>query len=43
MTETQELDRELIRTLFDLRSSYNARSGGDVTADPYPRWHELRE
>ena len=43
MTETAELDRERIRTLFDLRSSYNARSGGDVSADPYPRWRQLRE
>ena len=37
------LDRERIRTLFDLRSSYNARSGGEFTADPYPVWHRLRE
>jgi cytochrome P450 len=37
------LDRERIRALFDLRSSYNARSGGDFTADPYPIWHRLRE
>jgi cytochrome P450 len=43
MSETQALDRARIRTLFDLRSSYNARSGGDFTADPYPIWHQLRE
>ncbi|OLT12143.1 cytochrome [Actinomadura sp. CNU-125] len=43
MTETQALDRERIRELFDLRSSYNQRMGGDFTADPYPVWHELRE
>ncbi len=29
--------------LFDLRSSYNAFSGGDYTDDPYPIWRELRE
>ncbi|MFD0855282.1 cytochrome P450, partial [Actinomadura adrarensis] len=43
MTETQALDRERIRELFDLRSSYNQRMGGDFTTDPYPIWHELRE
>ena len=37
------LDRDRIRVLFDLRSSYNAGSGGDITADPYPVWHRLRE
>jgi cytochrome P450 len=37
------LDPSRIRALFDLRSSYNARSGGDFTADPYPIWHRLRE
>jgi cytochrome P450 len=40
---TQTLDREELRRLFDLRSSYNAHSGGGYTDDPYPRWHELRE
>src|SRR5439155_19416632 len=40
---TQMLDREELRRLFDLRSSYNARSGGGYTDDPYPRWRELRE
>jgi cytochrome P450 len=37
------LDRERLRELFDLRSSYNVRSGGDYRDDPYPVWHELRE
>ncbi|MBL7494779.1 cytochrome P450 [Frankia sp. CNm7] len=36
------LDRDRIRELFDLRSSYNSFSGGDYTDDPYPVWHELR-
>ncbi|MFC5754458.1 cytochrome P450 [Actinomadura rugatobispora] len=43
MSETQALDRERLRHLFDLRSSYNVRMGGDFTADPYPVWRELRE
>ncbi|MGH3250035.1 MAG: cytochrome P450 [Trebonia sp.] len=45
MTGTPEapwLDRDRIRALFDLRSSYNAGSGGLFTADPYPAWHRLR-
>jgi cytochrome P450 len=37
------LDRDRLRHLFDLRSSYNVRSGGDYTDDPNPIWHELRE
>lgn len=37
------LDRDRIRELFDLRSSFNDYSGGSYTEDPYPRWHELRE
>ena len=41
--DAQVLDRNELRRLFDLRSSYNARSGGGYTDDPYPRWHELRE
>lgn len=41
--ETVTLDPERIRTLFDLRSSFNAHSGGQYTDDPYPVWHELRE
>jgi len=40
---TQTLDRDELRRLFDLRSSYNAHSGGGFTDDPYPIWHELRE
>jgi cytochrome P450 len=37
------LDRDRIRELFDLRSSFNDYSGGSYGDDPYPRWHELRE
>jgi cytochrome P450 len=37
------LDREELRRLFDLRSSYNARSGGGYTDDPYAKWAALRE
>ncbi|HET6948874.1 MAG TPA: cytochrome P450 [Acidimicrobiales bacterium] len=37
------LDRERIRELFDLRSSYNEYTGGGYTGDPYPVWHELRD
>jgi cytochrome P450 len=40
---TQTLDRKELRRLFDLRSSYNAHSGGGFTDDPYPSWRELRE
>jgi len=36
------LDRARIRELFDLRSSYNAYTGGDYTDDPNPVWHDLR-
>ena len=32
----QVLDRDELRRLFDLRSSYNAFSGGGYTDDPYP-------
>jgi cytochrome P450 len=42
MTETL-LDRARIKELFDLRASIAAWSGGDLTTDPHPRWHELRE
>jgi cytochrome P450 len=41
--DTGTLDREQLRRLFDLRSNYNAYSGGGYTDDPYPRWRELRE
>jgi len=41
--DAQVLDREELRRLFDLRSSYNARSGGGYTEDPYPKWRALRE
>jgi cytochrome P450 len=37
------LPRDELRRLFDLRSSYNAHSGGGYTDDPYPKWHALRE
>ena len=36
------LDRERLRELFDLRSSYNAYTGGTYEDDPYPIWHRLR-
>ncbi|HEY9315994.1 cytochrome P450 [Williamsia sp.] len=36
-------DREQLRELFDLRSSYNALTGGLYDGDPYPAWHRLRE
>ena len=38
-----ELDRERIRELFDLRKSVAEWNGGDLTIDPHPTWHELRE
>jgi cytochrome P450 len=37
------LDRDRIRELFDLRSSFNQFTGGDYAADPYPAWRRLRE
>jgi cytochrome P450 len=43
MSETEALDRDRLRELFDLRSSYNTHSGGDYTDDPYPVWQGLRE
>ncbi|MDT3439102.1 MULTISPECIES: cytochrome P450 [unclassified Pseudofrankia] len=43
MTEIATLDRARIQELFDLRGSYNARSGGGFEQDPYPVWHRLRE
>jgi len=39
----QLLDRDELRRLFDLRSSYNTHMGGLYTDDPYPVWRELRE
>ena len=40
---THTLDREQLRRLFDLRSSYNVHSGGNYADDPYPIWAQLRE
>ncbi|AEV71764.1 cytochrome P450 [Mycolicibacterium rhodesiae NBB3] len=40
---TPTLDRERLRELFDLRSSYNEYVGGGYRDDPYPVWHRLRE
>jgi cytochrome P450 len=40
--EVAALDRDRLRVLFDLRSSFNAYVGGNFTADPYPVWHRLR-
>ncbi|WP_431239220.1 cytochrome P450 [Mycolicibacterium aichiense] len=40
---TPTLDRDRLRELFDLRSSYNELSGGAYQDDPYPLWHRLRE
>ncbi len=37
------LDRQRIKELFDLRSGIGSWNGGGLTADPHPRWHELRE
>lgn len=36
------LNRDLLRELFDLRSSYNEYTGGRYCEDPYPAWHRLR-
>ena len=40
---TPTLDRDRLRELFDLRSSYNEYTGGTYHDDPYPVWHRLRE
>ena len=40
---TPTLDRDRLRELFDLRSSYNEYIGGNYHDDPYPIWHRLRE
>jgi cytochrome P450 len=37
------LQPERLRELFDLRGSVYATRGGAFEADPYPRFHELRE
>jgi cytochrome P450 len=38
-----DLDRDRLRELFDLRSSYNMWVGGGYEGDPYPTWHRLRQ
>jgi cytochrome P450 len=43
VSASQTLDRDRLRELFDLRSSYNVTSGGDFRTDPYPIWKQLRE
>jgi cytochrome P450 len=43
MEEPQTLDRDELRRLFDLRSSFNVLTGGDFTDDPYPIWRSLRD
>jgi cytochrome P450 len=40
---TPTLDRDRLRELFDLRSSFNEFVGGRYSDDPYPMWHRLRE
>jgi cytochrome P450 len=40
---TPTLDRQRLRELFDLRSSFNELIGGRFDDDPYPIWHRLRE
>jgi cytochrome P450 len=42
VSTTRPLDRDRLRQLFDLRSSYNEHSGAGYVDDPYPVWHELR-
>jgi cytochrome P450 len=42
MTDLAALDRDRIRELFDLRSSFITELGGSYEDDPYPIWHELR-
>lgn len=41
-SHVSKLDRDRIRELFDLRSSFNDYSGGSYSEDPYPVWHDLR-
>jgi cytochrome P450 len=39
---TETLDIERVRSLFDLRGSFLARTGGGYLGDPYPIWQRLR-
>jgi cytochrome P450 len=43
MTNLNALDRDRVRELFDLRSSFVTLIGGAYEDDPYPVWHALRE
>jgi cytochrome P450 len=44
MTKARHLlDVDRVRELFDLRSSFLARTGGGYEDDPYPTWTRLRE
>ena len=40
---TPTLDRDRLRELFDLRSSFNELIGGRFNEDPYPIWARLRD
>lgn len=42
MTNLNALDRDRVRELFDLRSSFITLIGGAYEDDPYPAWHGLR-
>lgn len=43
MTNIGALDRDRVRELFDLRSSFITELGGAYEDDPYPAWQALRE
>jgi hypothetical protein len=38
VNEAERLDRDRIRKLFDLRSNYNVRMGGDFQAEAWPNY-----
>jgi cytochrome P450 len=42
MRDAPALDRDRVRELFDLKSSYLMQLGGGYEEDPYPTWHRLR-